>query len=39
VAAFALPEWAIGLLALILTGVAQFAFRSILNRKPASFLP
>jgi membrane fusion protein (multidrug efflux system) len=39
VASFALPEWAIGLLALILTGIAQFVFRSILNRKPASFLP
>jgi membrane fusion protein (multidrug efflux system) len=39
VASFALPEWAIGLLTLILTGIAQFVFRSILNRKPASFLP
>jgi membrane fusion protein (multidrug efflux system) len=33
VSPFALPEWAIGLLALILTGVAQFVFRSILNQK------
>jgi membrane fusion protein, multidrug efflux system len=39
VASFALPEWAIALLALILTGIAQFVFRSVLNRKPASFLP
>jgi membrane fusion protein, multidrug efflux system len=36
---FALPEWAIGLLALILAGAAQFVFRSILNRKLASYLP
>ena len=33
VSAFALPEWAIGLLTLILTGIAQFVFRSVLNRK------
>ena len=39
VASFALPEWAIALLALILTGAAQFVFRSVLNRKIASFLP
>jgi membrane fusion protein (multidrug efflux system) len=39
VASFALPEWAIGLLALILTGAAQFVFRSVLNRKLATFLP
>jgi len=39
VASFALPEWAIALLALILTGAAQFIFRSVLNRKLASFLP
>ncbi len=32
VSAFALPEWAIGLLALVLTGAAQFVFRSVLNR-------
>jgi hypothetical protein len=32
---FALPEWAICLLALILTGVAQFGFRFIVNRKLA----
>src|ERR1017187_4861553 len=35
VASFALPEWAIGLLALILTGAAQFIYRSVLNRKLA----
>jgi membrane fusion protein (multidrug efflux system) len=39
VASFALPEWGIALLALILTGAAQFVFRSVLNRKRASFLP
>jgi membrane fusion protein (multidrug efflux system) len=39
VSPFALPEWAVGLLALILTGSAQFIFRSILNRKLASFQP
>jgi membrane fusion protein, multidrug efflux system len=33
VSAFALPEWAIGLLALILTGVAVAVFRFVLNRK------
>ena len=33
VASFALPEWAIGLLALILTGVAVAVFRFVLNRK------
>ena len=33
VSSFSLPEWVIGLLALILTGAAQFAFRSVLNRK------
>jgi membrane fusion protein (multidrug efflux system) len=32
VASFAMPEWAIALLALVLTGVAQFFFRSVLNR-------
>src|ERR1017187_1330572 len=39
VASFALPEWAIGLLALILTGAAQFIYRSVLNRKLASLQP
>jgi membrane fusion protein, multidrug efflux system len=39
VSPFALPEWAIGLLALVLTGAAQFVFRSVLNRKLASFQP
>src|SRR5208283_1252789 len=39
VSSFALPEWVIGLLALILTGAAQFAFRSVLNRKLASLAP
>jgi membrane fusion protein (multidrug efflux system) len=39
VSSFALPGWAIGLLALILTGIAQFVFRSVLNRKLASFMP
>jgi hypothetical protein len=29
----ALPEWAIALLALILTGAAKFVFRFVLNRK------
>ena len=33
VSSFALPEWAIGLLALILTGAAQFVFRFALSRK------
>jgi membrane fusion protein (multidrug efflux system) len=33
VSAFALPEWAIGLFALILTGVAAAVFRFVLNRK------
>jgi membrane fusion protein (multidrug efflux system) len=33
VGSFALPEWAIGLLALILTGAAAAVFRFILNRK------
>jgi len=33
VASFALPEWAIGLLALILTGAAVAVFRFVLNRK------
>jgi membrane fusion protein (multidrug efflux system) len=37
VAAFALPEWAVGLLALILTGVAVIVSRFVLNRKLASF--
>jgi hypothetical protein len=36
VGSFALPEWAIGLLALILTGAAQFVFRFVLNRKLAA---
>jgi hypothetical protein len=31
-----LPEWAIGLLALILTGAAAAVFRFVLNRKLAS---
>jgi len=39
VGSFALPKWAIGLLALFLTGVAQFVFRSVLKRKLTSFLP
>jgi membrane fusion protein (multidrug efflux system) len=39
VAAFALPEWAIGLLALILTGVAVTVFRLVLTRKLVSFQP
>jgi membrane fusion protein (multidrug efflux system) len=39
VASFALPEWAIGLLALILTCVAVAVFRSVLNRKTASLQP
>jgi membrane fusion protein (multidrug efflux system) len=39
VAPFALPEWAIGLLALILTCVAVAVFRSVLNRKTASLQP
>jgi membrane fusion protein (multidrug efflux system) len=39
VASFALPEWAIGLLALVLTGVAVTVFRFVLNRKLASFQP
>ena len=39
VSSFALSDWVIGLLALILTGVAQFVFRSVLNRKLASFQP
>jgi membrane fusion protein (multidrug efflux system) len=33
VASFALPEWAIGLLALILTGAAVAVFRFVLSRK------
>ena len=33
VSSFSLPEWAIGLLALILTGAAAAVFRFILNRK------
>jgi len=33
VSSFALPEWAIGLLALILTGAAQFVFQFIARRK------
>ena len=33
VSSFSLPEWAIGLLALILTGAAVAVFRFILNRK------
>jgi len=37
VASFALPEWAVGLLALILTGVAVIVSRFVLNRKLASF--
>jgi membrane fusion protein (multidrug efflux system) len=39
VAAFALPEWAVGLLALVLTGAVVAVFRFVLNRKLASFLP
>jgi membrane fusion protein (multidrug efflux system) len=39
VASFALPEWAIGLLALILTVVAVTVFRSIMNRKTTSLQP
>jgi membrane fusion protein (multidrug efflux system) len=34
VASFSLPEWAIALLALILTGAAVAVFRFVLNRKP-----
>lgn len=33
VSSFSLPEWAIGLLALILTGAAAAVFRFVLNRK------
>jgi len=33
VSSFSLPEWAIGLLALILTGTAVAVFRFVLNRK------
>jgi membrane fusion protein (multidrug efflux system) len=33
VSSFSLPEWAIGLLALILTGAAMAVFRFVLNRK------
>jgi membrane fusion protein (multidrug efflux system) len=33
VASFALPEWAVALLALVLTGVAVTVFRFVLNRK------
>jgi membrane fusion protein (multidrug efflux system) len=33
VSSFSLPEWAIGLLALILTGAAVAVFRFVLNRK------
>jgi membrane fusion protein (multidrug efflux system) len=39
VAAFALPEWAVGLLTLVLTGVVVIVFRFVLNRKLASFKP
>ena len=39
VASFALPEWAVALLALILTGVVVTVFRFVLNRKLASFVP
>jgi len=39
VGSFALPEWAIGLLALVLTGAAAGVFRFVLNRKRASLLP
>jgi membrane fusion protein (multidrug efflux system) len=39
VAAFALPEWAVGLIALVLTGVVVTVFRFVLNRKLASFKP
>jgi len=39
VASFALPEWAIGLLALILTGAAVTVFRFVLNRKRTPSLP
>jgi membrane fusion protein (multidrug efflux system) len=33
VASFALPEWAVGLLAVILTGMGVAVFRFVLNRK------
>jgi membrane fusion protein (multidrug efflux system) len=33
VSSFSLPEWAIGLLALILTGAVVAVFRFVLNRK------
>jgi len=33
VASFALPEWAVGLLALIIAGAAKFVFQSIAGRK------
>jgi hypothetical protein len=33
VSSFSLPEWAIGLLALILTGSAVAGFRAVLRRK------
>jgi hypothetical protein len=36
VSSFALPEWAVGLLALILTGVVVTVFRFVLNRKLAA---
>jgi membrane fusion protein (multidrug efflux system) len=39
VGAFALPEWAVALLALILTGAAVAVFRFVLNRKLVSFQP
>jgi len=39
VASFSLPEWAIGLLALVLAVVAMTVFRFTLKRKLASFQP
>jgi hypothetical protein len=33
VASFELPEWAVGLLAVILTGMVAAVFRFVLNRK------
>ena len=39
VASFSLPGWAVGLLALVLTGVVVTVFRFVLNRKLASFVP
>jgi membrane fusion protein, multidrug efflux system len=39
VAAFSMPEWAVGLLALVLAGAVAAVFRFALNRKPASVQP